>query len=102
MSVNKDPRQDNQARLDLAAALERQGLAAYQSGKGKVFASCGKLGFIELIFAGEDGLVWRIWVYGEGDNIYPLDALHRAVEALKARLVELRTTLARVLKEGGA
>ena len=89
-------------RLDLAAALERQGLAAYQSGKGKVFASCGKLGFIELIFAGEAGLAWRIWVYGEGDNTYPLDALHRAVEQLKARLVEVRRTLARALKEGDA
>jgi hypothetical protein len=100
--VSKDPRQDNQMRLDLAAALERQGLAAYQSGKGKVFASCGKLGFIELIFAGEAGLAWRIWVYGEGDNTYPLDALHRAVEQLKARLLEVRRTLARALKEGGA
>ena len=56
--MSKDPRQDNQMRLDLAAALERQGLAAYQSGKGKVFASCGKLGFIELIFSGETGLAY--------------------------------------------
>ena len=100
--MSNDQRQDNQLRLDLAAALERQGLAAYQSGKGKVFASCGKLGFIELIFAGEAGLAWRIWVYGEGDSIFPVDAIHRAVEALKARLVEVRSTLARVLKEGGA
>lgn len=101
--MSKDPRQDNQLRLNLAAALERQGLAAFQSGKGKVFASCGKLGFIELIFAGEAGLAWRIWVYGEGDSIFPVDALHRAVEALKARLVEVRRTLARALnEEGGA
>lgn len=98
--MSKDPRQDNQLRLDLTAALERHGLAAYQSGKGKVFASCGKLGFIELIFAAEAGLAWRIWVYGEGDSVFPVDALHRAVEALKARLIEVRRTLARVLKEG--
>lgn len=99
--MSKDPRQDNQLRLDLTAALERHGLAAYQSGKGKVFASCGKLGFIELVLSA-GGLAWRIWVYGEGDSIYPLDALHRAVEQLKARLIEVRRTLARVLKEGDA
>ena len=99
--MSNDPRQDNQLRLDLTAALERHGLAAYQSGKGKVFASCGKLGFIELILSA-NGLAWRIWVYGEGDSIYSLDALHRAVEELKARLVEVRRTLARVLREGDA
>ena len=44
----------------------------------------------------------HLGVYGEGDNTYPLDALHRAVEQLKARLVEVRRTLARALKEGGA
>lgn len=97
--MTKDPRQDNQLRLDLTAALERHGLAAYQSGKGKVFASCGKLGFIELILSA-NGLSWRIWVYGEGDSIFPVDALHRAVEQLKVRLVEVRRTLARVLREG--
>lgn len=96
--MSKDPRQDNQLRLDLMAALQRHGLAAYQSGKGKVLASCGKLGFIELVLS-QDGLAWRIWVYGEGDNIYSLDELHRAVEQLKGRLVEVRRTLARVLKE---
>lgn len=99
--MSKDPRQDNQLRLDLAAALGRHGLAAYESGKGKVFASCGKLGFIELILS-TGGLAWRIWVYGEGDSIFPVDALHRAVEQLKARLVDVRRTLARVLKEGDA
>ena len=81
--------------------MQRHGLAAYQSGKGKVFASCGKLGFVELILSA-NGLSWRIWVYGEGDSIFPVDELHRAVEELKARLVEVRRTLARVLREGEA
>lgn len=97
--MSNDPRQENQLRLDLTAALERHGLAAYQSGKGKVFASCGKLGFIELILSA-NGLAWRIWVYGEGDSIFAVDELHRAVEQLKARLVEVRRTLALVLREG--
>ena len=43
-------------------------------------------------------------LYGRGgaDDGYAVYAAITAVEALKARLVEVRSTLARVLKEGGA